>query len=136
MKRLVNKSKLSKRVLTLMVFVDDQNYDEWVMLQELRRDVREYFYELLDFDVNDDVERNNYIKEIRSVDYWKIKNTTYQQQWNYTYFAEELNHALELDFNKNRKVYKMERQVSPPLVAFFPINKFKPTGRDYGLLFE
>lgn len=119
-----------------MVFVDDQNYNEWVMLQELRSDAREYFYELLDFDVTNDIERNNYIKEIQSVDYWKIKNASYQEKWNYNYFVEELVHALELDFNKNRKVYKMERQVSPPLEAYYPKDNFKPTGRDFGLLFE
>ena len=118
-----------------MVFVDDQNYNEWVMLQELRSDAREYFYELLDFDTNNTVDRNNYITEIKSVDYWRIKGTSYQERWNYNYFADELVHALELDFNKDRKVYKMERQVSPPLEAFFPVDKFKPTGRDFALLF-
>ncbi len=120
----------------MIVFVDDQNYNEWTMLKDLRKDARDFFYELLDFDVHSNIERNRYIKEIRSVDYWKIKNTTYQQQWNYNYFAEELYHVLELDFNPHRKVYKLERQVSPPLEAFFPVDRFKPTGRDFGLLFE
>lgn len=134
--RKIKKSKLSIRVLTLMVFVDDQNYNEWVMLKELRDDARNLFYELLDFDVTNDNERNKYIKEIRSVNYWGIENTTYQERWNYTYFVDELIHSLELDFNKNRKVHRMERQVSPPIEAFFPKDNFKPTGRDFGLLFE
>lgn len=118
-------------------YVKSKQYVEiHTTLSMLRADARREFYHLLDFDLTDDNLRKVYIANIRSVDYSKIEDITSEDQWLYTYFTDELVHALNLDFDKNRKEYVIERQVSPPLEVYDKPDIIKPSGRDFGFLFE
>jgi hypothetical protein len=137
MKRKIAKDKLPFLAQHLIDYVDSKSYNyHYMMLRDFMKDARVEYYHQLIFEKENDAIRKAYIKIIRGVDYWNIEKTTYEQRWMYTHFAEHLDYALDLDFNKNRKAHKMERQVSPPIEAYGEKEKFKPTGRDFGLLFE
>lgn len=120
-------------------FIFRNQFTDFTMLADLRKSLKEELFEefkRLEYKelliIQTAIEKHNY----------KVKNYGYDM-WNLIHNSkQELIMLIKYDLNPNWKPekYMLIRQISPPLEAYVPIpfNKMdiRPSGRDYGLLFE
>ncbi len=113
-------------------FVKTNNLDEFTTLSQIRNQLREEFggieYRKL-LKIKDGLYNHKY----------NVKDYEYDMWNNLVNTRRELLFLIDCEFNPEctpSTEYILERQVSPPIEALFPKDNFKPSGRDYGLLFE
>lgn len=133
---------VSLEIQELYKFAIENNFNEFTTLSDIRKKLKEknfnpsftsfdeYSKTLNNFSYFD---KKNYIIKDASYDTYDISNLLKQ-------IKEEVLYYIDPKTPKNFSGYILERQVSPPLEAFERVgnNKLniKPSGRDYGLLFE
>jgi|SRR6218665_1774868 len=133
---------VSPEIQELYKFALENNFDEFTTLSQIRNKLREkqfhpsfnnfeeYSKKLNEFAFFDE---KHYILKDTSYDIYDISNLLKQ-------IKEEVLYYINPNTPKHFSGYILERQVSPPLEAFERVgnNKLniKPSGRDYGLLFE
>lgn len=139
---LVNlKDSVDKDIKFIYNFAKKYRLDEYSSVSEIREKIRN------DNELKSLKAKKSYIDRLNKFSFFDLKNSTYKK-------SEEIFDTLSLltlikneiiTYLKNKKTDFSEqnilkRRVSPPLEAFQSVGHnnldIKPTGRDYGLLFE
>jgi AAA+ ATPase superfamily predicted ATPase len=138
------KNNIPTEIRDMFEYINSKNFTSYTTLQHLRFIAEtEYLPQLKELD-----EKNyeEYVKKIKDFNFYAgsdYDNSTDKEKllmWALDCFRNELLIVIDKKYNKNRIPALLVRQTNPPLSAYkmvaFCKSEIKPTGREYGLLFE
>ncbi len=115
-------NEIAKKIVE---FVIKQHWDEFISLPKMRTCINEVFFKQLP--IQNEAEAKQYMDALKDLDFFDINNYAvpynehlYNFMNNLSSFRDELSIYIDIKFNvnKDRHLYKLVRQVSPPLEAY------------------
>lgn len=135
------KPNVSKEISNLFNLISNKSFDKYVYRFEFKKIITEEFLKTLKG--TSKPYKKELFELIQNFDAYNSDNYInfdFMSAELFDFFLKDVSDFININYLKNVQSYKLERLANPPSEVYdyvgFSKLEIKPTGRDYGLLFE